>query len=70
MAGGDEPDGDQPRVETGRDPYVTWTAEVDTERVDCPMLAAPVVAEASWVASSNSPLSGGVDVAYRGQAFF
>jgi hypothetical protein len=47
VAGGEEGDREQLRVEAGRDPDVAGTAEVDAEGVDGPVLAAPapVVAE-------------------------
>ena len=62
---GEEPDGEQPRVEAGRDPYVTWTAEVDAERVDRPVLAAPapVVAEAGDNVASEFLLGSLVELA-------
>ena len=63
----------QPRVETGGDPYLTWTAEVDVERVDRPVLAAPapVVAEAGDNVASELLLGGLVEVALerRGAVF-
>lgn len=64
VAGGEEPDVEQPRVEAGCDPYVARSTEVDAERMDRPVLAAPasVVAEAGDNVASEFLLGGLVEL--------